>query len=259
MSKTAIFINQPYNIEDSNGLTLKLFEYTVDNAKKMYPNCDVYADPTEDYRQKILWQNIYDHKNDYHTAIVISSGNIFLKREETFNLVMEQTNLKFWWAIGHVLDRAKKGWYLRLYNSCYFLNLAELKNHLAIVDDQVFPGYRPSGLEHLPLNGFFRSDGSHHGDYTPWWVKNNPDAEPITDLKQHGGSLLINEGFKYDVQFESFNQAVRDSKEYLYMEYDDFNDQTWRDLDQYFQNGTVPTDEDAPNYWWYQRAKNIQK
>ena len=259
MSRTAIFINQPYNIQDSKGLALKLFEHTVDNAKKMYPNCDVYSDPTEDYRQHLVWKNIYKHKNDYDTAIVISSGNIFLEQEQTLKLVMEQTGHKFWWAIGHVLDRTFQGWYLRLFNSCYFLNLEELRNHLAIVEDQVFPGYRPSGLDHLPLNGFFRSEGNHHDDYTPWWVKNNPDAEPITDLKQHGGSLLINEGFKYDVQFESFNQAVRDSKEYLYMEYDHFEDQTWRDLEQYFQNGTVPTDEDAPNYWWYQRAKNIQK
>ena len=104
MSKTAIFINQPYNIEDSNGLALKLFEHTVDNAKKMYPNCDVYADPTEDYRQKILWQNIYDHKNDYHTAIVISSGNIFPNEKKLLTLLWSKPT-KFWWAIGHVIDR----------------------------------------------------------------------------------------------------------------------------------------------------------
>ena len=41
------------------------------------------------------------------------------------------------------------------------------------------------------------------------------------------------------------------------MEYDHFEDQTWKDLDQYFQNGTIPTDENTPNYWWYQRAKQV--
>lgn len=257
MKKLAIFVNQPYNLEDSKGIALELYNKTVQNAKTMYPDVDIYSNHEEDYRQKWIWQEIYDHKNDYEVVMVISSGNCFLKENETYKLAIEQIGKKYWWAVGHVLDRKEQGWYLRLFNSCYFINLDEMRNHLAVVDKQIFPGYRPSGLEHLPLNGFFRSEGNHHDHYTPWWVKNNPDAEPITDLKQHGGSLLINEGFKYDVQFESFNQKVRDSKEYLYMEYDHFEDQTWKDLDQYFKNGTVPTDEDAPNYWWYQRAKQV--
>lgn len=256
MKKLAIFVNNPYQ---RNEQTDRLFNYTVENAIKMYPDADVFYDKQEDYRQQKTWNLIYNVRHEYETACVVSTGNVFLKPNQTYDLVMEQTNLKFWWAIGHIIDRTHQGWYLRLFNSCYFINLKEIADDLVIKDNQVYPGYRPSNMEDLPLNGFLRSDDNHHDNYTPWWVKCNPDAEPITDLKQHGGSLLINEGFKNNVQFESFNQAVRDSKEYLYMEYDDFGDQTWKDLDHYFQTGQGPTDEDAPNYWWYDRVKNIQK
>ena len=81
----------------------------------------------------------------------------------------------------------------------------------------------------------------------------------VTDLKEHSGSLLIHTGLKKHILFESFNQAVRDTKEYPYMEYDDPNGQTWKDLLVYLDTKTVPNTENDENYWWFFRDLAIKR
>jgi hypothetical protein len=80
----------------------------------------------------------------------------------------------------------------------------------------------------------------------------------VGDLKEHTGSLLIHTGLKNKIQFESFNQPVRDTKEYPYMDYDDPNGQTWKDMLVYLDTKTIPNTENDENYWWFYRDLEIK-
>ena len=44
-----------------------------------------------------------------------------------------------------MLDRTNEGTYLRIFNSCYFVNVPEIRSILSKREKGVFPGYRPTG------------------------------------------------------------------------------------------------------------------
>jgi len=250
--KLTIYINNPYK---ETVLTSRLFDHTVENAKKMYANSDVIAFPKEDYRQKQIWNHIYENKHDLDVVCVVSAGHIFLEPEKTFELVLEQTKDKRWWAIGHMIDRTDEGFYLRMFNSCYFVNVAEMDEDIRYRDGEVIPGFRPS-IDRTEWQNFERSKENHHNHYTPLWLTYGTGE--VTNLKEHTGSLLIHTGLRKHIKFESFNQAVRDTKEYPYMEYDDYDGQTWKDFMVYLDTLTVPNTENDENYWWFYRDLEIK-
>mgnify|MGYP006101410851 CR=1 FL=1 len=245
--KLTIFINNPYKETE---LSSRLFYHTVENAKMMYPDSDVVAFPKEDYRQKQIWDHIYRRKDKIDIACVVSAGHIFLEPGKTFELVLEQTKGKRWWAIGHMLERVNEGFYLRMFNSCYFVNITEMYDQILEREGGIVPGFRPS-IDRTEWQAFERSKENHHDNYTPIWLQHKQGT--VTNLKEHGGSLLISTGLKKHIRFESFNQAVRDSKEYPYMEHDSFDDQTWKDLLVYLDTNTIPNTENDENYWWFYR------
>ena len=250
--KLTIFINNPYK---ENEHTSRLFYHTVENAKKMYPDSDVVAFPSEDYRQKQVWKHIYNNKDNIDIACVISTGHIFLEPEKTFELVLEQTKDKRWWAIGHMIDRTNEGFYLRMFNSCYFVNITEMYDDIRHRNEEVIPGFRPS-IDRTEWQAFERSIENHHNHYTPLWLEHKEGE--VTDLKEHTGSLLIHTGLKKHIRFESFNQAIRDTKEYPYMEYDNYEGKTWMDLLVYLDTKTIPNTENDENYWWFLRDLAIK-
>jgi hypothetical protein len=269
MELSKIYISNPY---EENKHTNDLYDLTVENVTKMYPNTDVWSSFKEDYRQKELWVDIFNNKDKLDVVCVVTSGHIFLEPGKTWELVKEQVQDKTWWAIGHMLDRTvSKGTYLRMFNSCYFINVKEMKDHIRWEDgpgnhyDQVYPGFRPNGgIGSTPWSLFERSTGNHHDDYTPHWIKGaegvydyHSQGLPFVRLKEHGGSVLIHEGFNQGITFESFNQDVRDSKEYCYMEMDNMDDATWYDMARYISTKTIPNTEEDDNYWWFYRHFHI--
>ena len=250
--KLTIYVNNPYK---ENELTTRLFNHTVENAKLMYPDSEVVAFPNEDYRQKQIWKHIDKNKDTIDIACVISTGNIFLEPSKTFELVLEQTSGKRWWAIGHMIDRTDEGFYLRMFNSCYFVNITEMYDEIKLRNGEILPGFRPS-INKTEWSAFERSIENHHNHYTPLWLKHKDGV--VGDLKEHTGSLLIHTGLKNNIQFESFNQPVRDTKEYPYMDYDDPNGQTWKDMLVYLDTKTIPNTENDENYWWFYRDLEIK-
>ena len=245
--KLTIFVNNPYQ---QNDLSTKLFYHTVENAKKMYPDSLVVAFPDSDYKQRQVWKHIHDNKDDIDVACVVSAGHIFLEPESTFKLVLEQMEGKRWWAIGHMIDRTNEGVYLRMFNSCYFVNISEMYEDIRIRDNEVLPGFRPS-IDRTTWQAYERSAEDHHGNYTPIWLKYAKGE--VTGLKEHTGSLLIHTGLKKHIQFESFNQDIRNTKEYPYMDYDSYDHQTWKDYLVYLDTKSIPNGENDENYWWFLR------
>ena len=245
--KLTIFVNNPYQ---QNDLSTKLFYHTVENAKKMYPDSLVVAFPDSDYKQRQVWKHIHDNKDDIDVACVVSAGHIFLEPESTFKLVLEQMEGKRWWAIGHMIDRTNEGVYLRMFNSCYFVNISEMYEDIRIRDNEVLPGFRPS-IDRTTWQAYERSVEDHHGNYTPIWLKYAKGE--VTGLKEHTGSLLIHTGLKKHIQFESFNQDIRNTKEYPYMDYDSYDHQTWKDYLVYLDTKSIPNGENDENYWWFLR------
>ena len=123
--------------------------------------------------------------------------------------------------------------------------------------NKVLPGYRPNGgIGGEPWTNFERSSGNHHDDYTPHWIRGS-EGFLDSNLKEHGGSVLIHEGFQKGIQFESFNQRIRDSKEYCYMDMDDMDGQTWQYLSKYLDTNSIPNNEEDDNYWWFYRHSNL--
>ena len=257
MNLSKIYISNPY---PQNELTERLYNLTVDNVLKMYPNVDTWASFEEDYRQKNVWFDIEENKNKLDVVCVVTSGNIFLKPDLTFELVKQQVGNKTWWALGHFLDRVKSGVYLRMFNSCYFINVQAMNvihNVIRKDGNKVLPGYRPNGgIGGEPWTNFERSSGNHHDDYTPHWIRGS-EGFLDSNLKEHGGSVLIHEGFQKGIQFESFNQRIRDSKEYCYMDMDDMDGQTWQYLSKYLDTNSITNNEEDDNYWWFYRHSNL--
>ena len=136
-----IYISQPM---ENNSRTDRLFEHTKNNCYEMYPSATINSFPTEDSRQKDIWNSIYFNRDSLGIVCVISAGHIFLEPNKTFELVLEQTKGKTWWAIGHMIDRTTEGFYLRMFNSWYFINVAEMYDFIRERDGQVIPGFRPS-------------------------------------------------------------------------------------------------------------------
>lgn len=247
MRKLTILVNNPYQ---QNELSTTLFNHTVENAKIMYPDSEVVAFPETDYRQKLIWNHIHDNKDDIDVACVVSAGHIFLEPESTFYLVLKQMEGKRWWAIGHMIDRTNEGFYLRMFNSCYFVNIPEMYDDIRHRNEEVIPGFRPN-ISRTEWQAFERSIENHHNHYTPLWLEHKEGE--VTDLKEHTGSLLIHTGLKKHIKFESFNQYIRNTKEYPYMDYDSYDDQTWKDYSVYLDTKTVPNTENDENYWWFLR------
>ena len=79
MNLSKIYISNPY---PQNELTERLYNLTVDNVLKMYPNVDTWASFEEDYRQKNVWFDIEENKNKLDVVCVVTSGNIFLKNNK---------------------------------------------------------------------------------------------------------------------------------------------------------------------------------
>ena len=102
MELSKIYISNPY---EENKHTNDLYDLTVENVTKMYPNTDVWSSFKEDYRQKELWVDIFNNKDKLDVVCVVTSGHIFLEPGKTWELVKEQVQDKTWWAIGHMLDR----------------------------------------------------------------------------------------------------------------------------------------------------------
>ena len=103
-----IYISQPM---ENNSRTDRLFEHTKNNCYEMYPSATINSFPTEDSRQKDIWNSIYFNRDSLGIVCVISAGHIFLEPNKTFELVLEQTKGKTWWALGHMLDRTNEGTY----------------------------------------------------------------------------------------------------------------------------------------------------
>lgn len=252
-----IFINQPM---ENNSRTERLFNYTYENCYKMYPNATIHSYPEEDSRQKQIWTSIYWAREVLGIVCVISAGHIFLEPNKTFELVKEQVKGKTWWALGHMLDRTKEGTYLRIFNSCYFVNIPEIKSAMKkpTKTQGPYPGYRPNDGVKGPWKNWIRSKQNHHGHYTPLWIENGRGYYEGPPLKEHCGSVMIHEGIKRNIRFESFNQKIRDSKEFAYMNWDDFNSSDWDDMMVYLDTKTIPNRENDDNYWWFYRDSEIK-
>jgi len=250
-----IYISQPM---ENNSRTDRLFEHTKNNCYEMYPSATINSFPTEDSRQKDIWNSIYFNRDSLGIVCVISAGHIFLEPNKTFELVLEQTKGKTWWALGHMLDRTNEGTYLRIFNSCYFVNVPEIRSILSKREKGVFPGYRPTGGIKEPWKNWTRSKQNHHGTYTPLWIENGKGYYEGPPLKEHCGSVMIHEGIKRNIRFESFNQKIRDSKEFAYMNWDDFGTIDWENMIGYLDSKVIPNGENDDNYWWFYRDSEIK-
>ena len=153
---------------------------------------------------------------DYTHAIVISSGTSLGLSDRLFDAVEDQCKEDFFIA-GHILDRGDHPYYKKnacfeLHQQFYIINLEQYKEiGCPSVGQEEWVEYQ----QIAPI----RSKECLYGDpEIPVWMSKGTELKTYS-VKLHGWNIL-NVALEHDKKLLTLNQRIRDSKKYLYYEYD---------------------------------------
>lgn len=153
---------------------------------------------------------------DYKHAVVISAGTSLGLSDRIFDAVEDQCNEEFFIA-GHILDRGEHSYYKKnacfeLHQQFYIVNLDQFKElNCPTVGKEEWVEYQ----QIAPI----RSEECLHGDpEIPAWMTKGTELKTYS-VKLHGWNIL-NVGLENNKKLIPLTRRVRDSKKYLYYEYD---------------------------------------
>ena len=151
----------------------------------------------------------------YSKIVVFKQGTVHKYFERVFPEFYEKhLDSKF---IGHILDKGDE--YFWIHPQCFLIDL----------DWWAEAGMPEWGDEHdsgpWETTKPIRSTQNHHDKYTPYWVK--PVSEPATYTHKNGGWNLVKALLDDNQTIHSWDQSLRQSKEYLYAE---VRDDAWRNI-----------------------------
>lgn len=144
----------------------------------------------------------------YSHAVMLSTGTSLKLNEKLFGAIESLCSKDFFIA-GHILDRKEN--YYELHHQFYVVNLLEY-NELgkpAIGNEDNVP--------HVKLKPI-RSEENVHDDYVPLWIRLGSEFTEY-QKKMHGWNILST-GLDHHKTIIDLGLDVRNSKKYLYYEYD---------------------------------------
>jgi hypothetical protein len=170
---------------------------------------DIFIGKNED---ELLTASAHD---GYSHAVIINAGTSFGLSDRIFKAIENICQQDFFIA-GHILDRAGHAYYgnacFELHQQFYIINLADYKE-LAhpIVGNEEWVKYTqiaPNRSEEVLYND----------PEVAVWIKPGT-VEKTYDLKLHGWNIL-NEALKFNKTIIDLGEDIRNSKKYIYYEYD---------------------------------------
>jgi hypothetical protein len=164
---------------------------------------DVFINTSEDdLLLEVAQEEFYTH------AVLVASGTSLKLSEKLFEAVEDKCKEEFTLA-GHILDRGDA--YYELHHQFIIVRLSDYvelgKPALGVATDN-------SHLQVVPV----RCKDNVHDDYVPLWISKGSDTKLYTS-QLHGWNLLSTM-LEADKRIVDLGQAIRDSKQYLYYEYD---------------------------------------
>ena len=173
-------------------------------------NYDIVISKDEDALLKTVVDQGYTH------AVVISAGTSLGLSDRLFDAVEDICQEEFFVA-GHILDRGDHSYYnknacFELHQQFYIVNLDQYKElDYPIVGKEEWVVYQ----QIAPI----RSKECLYGDpEIPVWMTKGTELKTYS-VKLHGWNIL-NVGLEHDKKLLTLNQQIRNSKKYLYYEYD---------------------------------------
>lgn len=151
----------------------------------------------------------------YQHAVVIASGMSLGLNDNLFPAIEKLCKEEFFLA-GHILDRNENSqWrngYYELHHQFYIVNLSDYKTI-----GSPFVGVQESS-PHEQIEPL-RSTECLYGDHeVAKWIKPGKDKRQY-DMKCHGWNIISN-ALKHDKIIRDLGDTIRNSKKYLYYEYD---------------------------------------
>jgi hypothetical protein len=196
------------NIETQSSTTSKEIARNVSDyllAQIMRRSYDIIIDDNSD---KILKRASLDEF--YSHAVVMITGTHLGLSERLFDNVEDKCKEHFSIA-GHILERGDS--YYEIHNQFFIINLLEYKR-LGFPDiGQVSWNEEHSKIEPIRSEECIRGDSE-----IPVWIKEGT-TEKTYKNKRHGWNL-INVGLMNNAIFTDVGDKIRESKTYLYYEYD---------------------------------------
>lgn len=171
---------------------------------------DVFIGKDEDELLRAAAEEKYTH------AVIITAGTSLLMSDNLFGAIEDICSTDFFIA-GHILDRENHFYYG---NACFELHqqfyIVNLKDYEELGRPIVGQEEKISYQQMKPI----RSQECLYDDHeVPVWIK--PGTELKTyDVKLHGWNIL-DQGWSNNKNLIDLGQDIRNSKKYLYYEYDD--------------------------------------
>jgi hypothetical protein len=155
-------------------------------------------------------------KNNYKHAVVISAGTSLGLSDRLFDAVEDQCKEDFFIA-GHILDRGDHSYYkknacFQLHPQFYIVNLEQYKElDFPFIGDEEWVEYQ----QIAPIRS---KEYLYDDPEIPAWIKKGTEIKTYS-VKLHGWNIL-NVGLEHNKKLLTLNQQIRNSKTYLYYEYD---------------------------------------
>jgi hypothetical protein len=171
---------------------------------------DIFISKDEDKLLKSATEDGYSH------AVIISAGTSLDLSDRLFDAIEEQCKEDFFIA-GHIIDRSgfehyKNNAGFELHQQFYIVNLVDYhKLECPTVGNEEWIIHQR--VSHLRSNEYLFSDTR-----LPLWIKHGNTTE-TSSVKLHGWNIL-NVGLEHNKKIVQINSKVRESKRYLYYEYD---------------------------------------
>ena len=171
--------------------------------KTLSYNYDVYISNSEDaVLREVANENYYSH------AVIVASGTSLKLSEKLYRYVEEKCAEDITIA-GHILDRGES--YYELHHQFYILRLSDyIELNFPLVGVQ-------ADIIHTQVEPL-RSEGNVHDEYVPLWIKNGTTYKQYS-AQLHGWHILSNM-LSASKTIVDIGPDIRNSKQYLYYEYD---------------------------------------
>jgi len=183
---------------------------------------DIFISKDEDSLLQASVENGYSH------AVVISAGTSLKLSDNLFGAIKSACQEDFFIA-GHILDRKDHSYYknacFELHQQFYIVNLEQYKELGSPTIGQ------EEWVEYQQLAPIRSKECLYDDPEIPVWMKKGTEIHTYS-VKLHGWNIL-NVALENDKVLLTLNQKIRDSKKYLYYEYDHVFLKTLADIKYY--------------------------
>lgn len=193
---------------ESREVCVNLTDFLINRIDRR--DYDIYISKDEDELLAEVSRNGYTH------AVVVSAGTSLGLSERLFDAIENQCKEDFFIA-GHILDRKEHSYYKKnacfeLHKQFYIINLDQYRE----LDCPVV-GYE-EWTEYQQIAPLRSEEYLYNDPEIPAWIKKGTEMHTYS-VKLHGWNIL-NIALENDKKLLTLNQQIRDSKKYLYYEYD---------------------------------------